>query len=510
MTLHNALDSWAADKLAEQMGLGGEDLNQIVSYLVSMSQPEEVADFLTGILGTEPTALTFIEEFNTRRFPKLKTAGAWNAPLKTPQPKPDALSPKGGYRKSAVEEAYIPGSKPVRADDSSGMLLSDKLGSAGSTSAASPVMRSAGGKKQKKGRMNVDDAAHALDDIDGMVKVGNAPPGFGGRLVCECLAATHGLITNCLNCGKIVCRLEGEGPCSSCGTPVHSARQQMTLVQTRKRENVQKSKTKAKDAYVGARYGRAAGAQIPTTFKKAAAAEVDESLFPTLMSEQDREALEKAEAQRERLLDYQRNSVARTHVHDTASDFSYEDDAANKWLSAEERALATKKAQEQRKWAEDQKRRRVITLDLKNRRVTAEVQRNPFDKTASVTETRTEALPPPIDPSSTGQFRNPTIRIAPVYIAPTKQPSTTSATTAAVTTKTPSGDDTTRIPIQRRKAQAAATSTPSHSKQQPQQQKPQPKNKRPQMRRLQHDLEGFQEDEIYEPLDQYSEPVAAM
>ncbi len=30
-------------------------------------------------------------------------------------------------------------------------------------------------------------------------------------------AATHELITNCINCGKIICALEGGGACAFCG-----------------------------------------------------------------------------------------------------------------------------------------------------------------------------------------------------------------------------------------------------------------------------------------------------
>ena len=30
----------------------------------------------------------------------------------------------------------------------------------------------------------------------------------------------HKLINNCLSCGRIICELEGEGPCLFCGTSV--------------------------------------------------------------------------------------------------------------------------------------------------------------------------------------------------------------------------------------------------------------------------------------------------
>lgn len=35
------------------------------------------------------------------------------------------------------------------------------------------------------------------------------------------MAQKHALINNCLNCGKIICESEGEGPCMFCGNIVH-------------------------------------------------------------------------------------------------------------------------------------------------------------------------------------------------------------------------------------------------------------------------------------------------
>lgn len=37
------------------------------------------------------------------------------------------------------------------------------------------------------------------------------------RKVCYCQCTQHGLVNNCINCGKIVCEMEGEGPCLFCG-----------------------------------------------------------------------------------------------------------------------------------------------------------------------------------------------------------------------------------------------------------------------------------------------------
>ena len=39
---------------------------------------------------------------------------------------------------------------------------------------------------------------------------------------CGCFETKHGVINNCLNCGRVICQLEGERPCPYCGTPVFS------------------------------------------------------------------------------------------------------------------------------------------------------------------------------------------------------------------------------------------------------------------------------------------------
>ncbi|CAK91611.1 unnamed protein product (macronuclear) [Paramecium tetraurelia] len=40
------------------------------------------------------------------------------------------------------------------------------------------------------------------------------------RNQCQCEAQIHKLINNCISCGRIVCSVEGEGPCLFCGNPI--------------------------------------------------------------------------------------------------------------------------------------------------------------------------------------------------------------------------------------------------------------------------------------------------
>lgn len=100
---------------------------------------------------------------------------------------------------------------------------------------------------------------------------------------CSCQARRHKLVSNCLSCGKIICEQEGEGPCSFCGVLVL-------------RE--------------GSTYAGLSDPGVPLSEAEAA-----------------------AEAYAKRLVDYDRNSTARTKVIDDQSDY-YEIEG-NSWLSTE-------------------------------------------------------------------------------------------------------------------------------------------------------------------------------
>ena len=52
---------------------------------------------------------------------------------------------------------------------------------------------------------------------------------LAGRHECECQAVKHGLVSNCLGCGRIVCSQEGSGPCLFCGMLVVTREEQVVL-----------------------------------------------------------------------------------------------------------------------------------------------------------------------------------------------------------------------------------------------------------------------------------------
>ncbi|KAK9119285.1 hypothetical protein Scep_017378 [Stephania cephalantha] len=151
--------------------------------------------------------------------------------------------------------------------------------------------------------------------------------------------------------------VEGEGPCSFCGALV----------------------LKEGSSYAG----------------------LDEAVVPL----SDAEAA--AEAFAKRLVDYDRNSAARTTVIDDQSDY-YEIEG-NKWLSTEEKELLIKKREQVE---EDERVRRnkvVVTFDLVGRKVVV-------NKDEASEE---HGLLRPLDEKETNRIKpNPSVKVQPVFVAP--------------------------------------------------------------------------------------------
>lgn len=177
---------------------------------------------------------------------------------------------------------------------------------------------------------------------------------------CSCQARRHRLVSNCLSCGKIVCEQEGEGPCNYCGALVLKE---------------------------GSTYGG-----------------LDEGGVPLLS---DAEAA--AEAYAKRLVEYDRDSAARTTVIDDQSDY-YEIEG-NSWLSMEEKELLRKKKEEIEE-AERAKRSKVImTFDLVGRKVLMNEDDNSQDM-------QNILLQPPNEREANRIKPNPSLKVQPVFVNP--------------------------------------------------------------------------------------------
>lgn len=148
-----------------------------------------------------------------------------------------------------------------------------------------------------------------------------------GRHLCNCEAAKHKLINNCIQCGRIVCEQEGSGPCLFCGNLVCTEDEQRIIESSSQNgENLKKNLIKQ---------GRPKG-------------------------------WEEALAMRNRLLDYDRMSEKRTTVIDDESDYFRTNSV---WLSDEERAKLKKIEDKVKEQKNTSRRFQKVTIDFTGRQV---------------------------------------------------------------------------------------------------------------------------------------------
>ncbi|XP_011639868.1 activating signal cointegrator 1 [Pogonomyrmex barbatus] len=152
-----------------------------------------------------------------------------------------------------------------------------------------------------------------------------------GRHKCDCEASKHQLINNCLNCGRIVCLQEGPGPCLFCGELVCSPEQVVPRSNTKQIEN----------------------------------------LNTKLMDQKPNKTLEDSLKQRDKLLEFDRNSARRTKVIDDESDY-YQSNSI--WLSHEERKKLKKQEEEMQSRKHASRLDRKVAIDFMGRVVVDEDQ----------------------------------------------------------------------------------------------------------------------------------------
>ncbi|KAG8379180.1 hypothetical protein BUALT_Bualt07G0061400 [Buddleja alternifolia] len=177
---------------------------------------------------------------------------------------------------------------------------------------------------------------------------------------CSCQARRHRLVSNCLSCGKIVCEQEGEGPCNYCGALV----------------------LREGSAYAGLDDGG-----VVVTDAEVA-----------------------AEAYAKRLVEYDRNSAARTTVIDDQSD--YYDMEGNTWLSMEEKELLRKKKEEEEEAERAKRNKVVITFDMLGRKVL-------LNEDEASEEMQNRILLRPSEEREEIRIKpNPNLKIQPIFIDP--------------------------------------------------------------------------------------------
>lgn len=161
-----------------------------------------------------------------------------------------------------------------------------------------------------------------------------------GRHPCECQAVKHGLVNNCLSCGRIICGQEGSGPCLFCGA----------LVCTKEEQEVLNRGSKKSEQLLRRLGG--------------------DSRKEYMDKEKAEESYNAAVAAKNKLLEYDATSEKRTAVIDDESDYFNTDN--NKWLTAKQREALKKREQEFQEKKHESRLSKKVTLDFAGRRVVEE------------------------------------------------------------------------------------------------------------------------------------------
>ncbi|KAK7388947.1 hypothetical protein VNO78_23776 [Psophocarpus tetragonolobus] len=330
------------------LGLDQEIIKGLVSYC-DLAQPPDAKEYLDNIIGQE-AGKSVIEEYLRRRgyLESSTTSDVPTTKLHAYVKPPSAEASASGTKKSfRTPKATGHGN---HAEPSKNAIVNNQenhTSTVANESKTSLKGNQVNSKKKKAGK-----AVSLAEAAKGSIVFQQGRP-------CSCQARRHRLVSNCLSCGKIVCEQEGEGPCKFCGALV----------------------LREGSSYAG----------------------LEESLPPLLS---DAEAA--AEAYAKRLVDYDRNSAARTTVIDDQSDY-YEIDG-NTWLSKEEKELLKKKQQEIEEAERAKRNRVVVTFDLVGRKVLVN------ENEVSELQSENRILRPPDEREVNRIKPNPTLTFQPVFV----------------------------------------------------------------------------------------------
>jgi hypothetical protein len=205
---------------------------------------------------------------------------------------------------------------------------------------------------------NIADLTSAIAALE----VSTNPTFSKKKQTCNCDALLHPLFTpapNCLNCGKIICSLEGLQPCSFCGAAILSNEEIQSMIKELRAERGQE---KMRVHNEGVHHTGGPGAP-------------GSSASPS--------KLDAAMAHRDKLLSFQAHNAQRTRVVDEAADFETPNVGSTQWMSPAQRALALKKQQrilremEEKAKPEWEKKKTIMSLDIKGGRVVRTYQAAP-------------------------------------------------------------------------------------------------------------------------------------
>ncbi|XP_062405736.1 activating signal cointegrator 1 [Sardina pilchardus] len=326
--MSESLLRWCVDQLHNSFGL--EACDDIVQYILSIDTDEEIAEYVGDLLGgTDGKKKLFIDEL-VKRWRNVKQGAPENTNLismrvSTDFPDMTKDTQKKSKRKGRNKQEFV-AINQAEPEPEIVKTPIDLLKAQENSSSSSA--------KKKTKYVNL----YAKEGQDRLAIL------LPGRHACECLAQKHSLINNCMTCGRIVCEQEGSGPCLFCGTLVCTREEQEIL----QRDSNKSQKLRKK--LMGDRV----------------APSEDMDYLPH-QEAKIKAALEKAIQHKDKLLEFDKNSVRRTQVLDDESDYFATD--SNQWLSPNERATLRKREEELREIKHASRKDRKITLDFAGRKV---------------------------------------------------------------------------------------------------------------------------------------------
>ncbi|KAB1199351.1 Activating signal cointegrator 1 [Morella rubra] len=339
------------------LGMDTDMISGLVSYC-ELAHPQDAKEYLDNIIGQE-VGRSVIEEYLRRRG----HSDIGNSTLDFPTSKLQAyVKPHSDEGSGSGTKKSIKTPKLVLTPSSQAELKKHVA----SSYQQNQVQPEPGEARSRQKGNQVNSRKKKTGKVVSLAEAAKGSIVFQQGKPCSCQARRHKLVSNCLSCGKIVCEQEGEGPCSFCGALV----------------------LREGSTYAG--------------------------LDVILPPQSDAEAA--AEAYAKRLLEYDRDSAARTTVIDDQSDY-YEIEG-NSWLSKEEKELLRKK-QEEIEEAELAKRNKVVvTFDLLGRKVLLN------EDEVSELESENRILRP-LEEREVNRIKpNPNLKVQPVFVdpGPSKKP----------------------------------------------------------------------------------------
>ncbi|XP_041849448.1 activating signal cointegrator 1 [Melanotaenia boesemani] len=325
--MSEALLQWCVDQLHHKFGL--EACDEIVQYILSIEKAEEIEEYVGDLLqGTDGRKGLFIDELLSRwkktQRQSTDTAGLFvlkdtvsSTDIQDTTKDTQKKSKRKGRNKQEMMTVSVTEPEPEAVKTPIDLRRAQESGNTSST-------------KKKTKFVNL----YAKEGQDKLAVL------LPGRHACECLAQKHKLINNCISCGRIVCEQEGSGPCLFCGSLVCTKEEQ---------EILQRDSNKSQRLR-----------------KKLMGDCGDREILPHQEAKM-KAGLEKAVQHKDKLLEYDRNSVRRTQVLDDESDYFATE--SNQWLSPSEREKLRKKEEELRELRHASRKDRKITLDFAGRQV---------------------------------------------------------------------------------------------------------------------------------------------